>query len=467
VRTGRQKYEFVCEQRSGFPVSTAIGIFVLCAVGVSFLFLNFSANPAIGVQLSHNMPQRVPDFSEETTACEVPQAQPVSRPNDRPAPSPCSQEVADTSGPGDTLFSLLYANLLDETAARTVAVSLAQAMQPSAKKGFDAYAALAPGTRYSITLDQNGAFQKITLELDPAHIFVCETRGNTVFSWKEDVVVDFKVETLKLKVDGSLEKTVLNAGEGQTLASELRNIFQWDIDFQYDSLRGDECTVLFERRYFDDKPSGYGRILSAIYDGKKTGRRVGILFDGKYYSEDALQLEKDFLRTPLKVVRITSKFGMRFHPVMREWRQHQGVDYGAPTGTPVLAVSRGVVVFAGWQNGYGNYVCIKHDNGFESRYGHLSKIFVRKGLRVKQGQRIGLVGQTGVATGPHLDFQLLAKGKHINPLDTRKVKMAQSPVSVPGPLRNRFQNIAAEALSRLDGATSIQLSRRADAGRIR
>jgi murein DD-endopeptidase MepM/ murein hydrolase activator NlpD len=132
-----------------------------------------------------------------------------------------------------------------------------------------------------------------------------------------------------------------------------------------------------------------------------------------------------------------------------------------------LAVSRGVVVFSGWHNGYGNYVCVKHDSGFESRYGHLSKCFVRKGLRIKQGQRIGLVGQTGVATGPHLDFQLLVKGKHINPLDTRRVKMAQSPLGVPGPLKNRFRQIASEALSRLDETTSIHLSRSADAGHIR
>ena len=459
MRKGRYEYHLACEQRSGFPASTAIGIFVLCAVGVSFLFLNFTPDLARGVQLSHNPPP-VSKTPGPLPACEPAPLEPGTRSNEPIVP--CSQEIADITGPGETLFSLVYANLLDEHAARAVAVSLARTMRSAVKGQFDAYASLAQGTRYSITLDQTGAFQKIVLELDPARIFVCESQGDTIRSWKEDVVVDFKVETLKLKVEGSLERSVLKAGEGQTLASELRNVFQWDIDFQYDCMRGDTVTVLLERRFFDDRPSGYGRILSAVYDGKKTGRKTGILFDGKYYSEDGVQLEKDFLRSPLKVLRVTSKFGMRFHPILRQWRQHSGVDYGAPTGTPVLCVSRGVVVFAGWQNGYGKYVCIKHDNGFESRYGHLSKYFVKKGMRIKQGQRIGLVGQTGRATGPHLDFQLLIRGKHVNPLDTKKVRMARNPVTVPAPLKKRFRHVASDALSRLDSAATIQFSRRAE-----
>ena len=448
MRRERHHYKFACEKRSGLPVYTAISVFVLCAVGFSFLFFNFTPDLPNGVQLSHNVPS-VSDIADQEPVNEARQDEPTARDDEQPLGS--SQEISDITGPGDTIFSLMYANLLDESVARRVALDLAKAVRPTAKKGFDAYSALPLGTRYSITLDQNGAFQKVTLELDPSRIFHCEAQGNRTRSWKEDVVVDFKQESIRLQVCGTLMKTVLNAGESKELARELNNVFKWDIDFHADSLRGDVCTVLFERRYFDDRPSGYGRILSAVYQGKRTGRKTAILFNGQYYSEDGKELKKNFLRSPLTVVRVTSKFGPRFHPIERRWKPHDGVDYGAPTGTPVLAVAKGVVVFSGWNNGYGNYVCIKHDSGYESRYGHLSRAFMHKGERVKQGQRVGLVGQTGIATGPHLDFQLLVKGKHVNPLS---VKMVQNLRTVAVPLKTRFKQVVVQSFATLDRTMS-------------
>jgi murein DD-endopeptidase MepM/ murein hydrolase activator NlpD len=448
VRKERHNYEFACEKRSGFPVYTAISVFVLCAVGFSFLFLNFTPDLPNQVQLSHNVPP-VSDLADQEPANEATQGEPAWRDDDQTLGG--TQEIADITGPGETIFSLMYANMLDESVARRVALELARAVRPAAKKGFDAYSALPPGTRYSIALDQKGAFQKVTLELDPSRIFHCEAQGNGIRSWKEDVVVDFKTERLRLRVSGTLMKTVLDAGESKELARELHNVFKWDIDFQSDSMRGDVCTLLFERRYFDDRPSGYGRILSAMYEGKKTGRKTAVLFNGQYYSEDGKQLKKNFLRSPLTVVRVTSRYGMRFHPILRKWRQHCGVDYGAAAGTPVLAVATGVVVFSGWNNSYGNYVCIKHDSGYESRYGHLSRAFMHKGERVKQGQRVGLVGQTGIATGPHLDFQLLVRGKHVNPLS---VKMVQTVRSVPAPLKTRFKQVADQTFAALDRTLS-------------
>jgi hypothetical protein len=457
VRRERHNYEFACEKRSGFPFSAAIGVFVLCAVGFSFLFLTFTPDAPNHIQLSHNVPPVPEADADQEPVSEVNQETPAL-PEEETQPS-SSQEIADITGPGETIFSLMYANLLDETSARRVASALAEAMRPTAKKGFDAYSPLDSGTRYSITLDPKGAFQKVTFELDPSRIFHCETRGSALRSWKEDVVVDFKQEIVRLQINGTLMKTVQSAGEGKELARELNNVFKWDIDFQSDSLRGDMCTVLIERRYFDDRPSGYGRILYTVYEGKKTGRKTAILFNGQYYSEDGKELKKNFLRSPLTVVRVTSHFGRRFHPILREMREHLGVDYGAPAGTPVLAVAKGVVSFSGWNNGYGNYVCIKHDSGFESRYGHLSRSFVGKGARVKQGQRVGLVGQTGRATGPHLDFQLLVGNKHVNPLS---VKMVQNLRTVPGPLKTRFEKVAAQGLDACEGRIARQKTRNPD-----
>jgi len=163
-------------------------------------------------------------------------------------------------------------------------------------------------------------------------------------------------------------------------------------------------------------------------------------------------------------VRVTSKYGSRFHPVLRVWRKHSGVDYGAPQGTPVWAISNGVVTSAGWNNGYGNYVCVKHENGYESRYGHLQRFFVQKGQRIKQRQRIGVVGMTGIATGPHLDFQLLAGGKHVNPLGVRMVKDLRT---VPDPLKTRFTSVAEQGLFCLGGLVLSQRSDQTRQSRIR
>lgn len=264
-------------------------------------------------------------------------------------------------------------------------------------------------------------------------------------------MLDFKVESISFQVRGSLVNSLLSIGEGMELARELSKVFRWDIDFERESKRGDVCKVLFERRYADDRPSGYGRILYAVYEFKRTGEnKTAVLFKNEYhkdeyYNEKGEALRKDFLRSPLNgVLRVTSRFGRRLHPILGEYRHHKGVDYGAARGTPVQCVAGGTVTFAGWRGEYGNLVCVKHDNGCESRYGHLQRVNVHKGQRIKQTQRIGLVGMTGLATGPHLHFEWIMNGKHVNPQDRRKFKMIQSPRTVHAHLKNRFMSIAQE-----------------------
>ena len=284
---------------------------------------------------------------------------------------PCSQEMVDLTGEGDTLYSLLNANLLDEVASRKIAVSLAAEIQKNIDKPFDVNTPLEPGRSYGVTLDQNGDFLKATVELGPADVFHAAVEGSEIKCWKEDVVLDYKIETVSFRLDGTLEKSLMKIGQGADLARKLFEVFRWDIDFQAECVRGDTCKILFERRYADDRPSGYGRILAALYDGKKTGKKVAVLFNNQYYDSKATELKKNFLRSPLSgVIRITSRYGMRFHPIYRRWRHHDGTDYGAAKGTPAFSIAKGVVTFAGWQGNYGNLVCIKHDNGYESKYGH-------------------------------------------------------------------------------------------------
>lgn len=374
------------------------------------------------------------------------------------------QEIDEVTGYGETLLSLLNDNLADGSVAEEISSSLASVIQNSLNTPIDARSPLKPGKRYSITVDREGQFVKATLELEPAQVFHSSVQDGVIRSWREEVVLDFKTETVSFPLLGDVTESLLNAGEGIELALKLTTIFRWDIDFRSESMRGDICKILFERRYADDRPSGYGRILCAIYEGKKTGKKTAILFNNEYYDENGLELKKNFLRSPLSVVRVTSKYGSRFHPVLRVWRKHSGVDYGAPQGTPVWAISNGVVTSAGWNNGYGNYVCVKHENGYESRYGHLQRFFVQKGQRIKQRQRIGVVGMTGIATGPHLDFQLLTGGKHVNPLGVRMVKDLRT---VPDPLKTRFTSVAEQGLFCLGGLVLSQRSDQTRQSRIR
>ncbi len=438
-------------KRKGFRVpirALLVGIFITFSGSISYLYItagyqfpfscDLKSDPVVSVNQSSATCAVTPDSSSSTAVDNTLGG---------------SQEITDVTAPGDSLYSLLTDNLPDESAAVQLARMFAQTIEASLDQPFDYKAPMQVGKRYSISVDRDGRFLSAALELEPAHVFHAIQDENGLRCWKEEVVLDFKTETLSFEIDGTLTESVLNTGEGTELALKLSNLFRWDIDFHTETVRGDICRVLFERRYADDRPSGYGRILSAVYEGKKTGTKTAILFNDEYYDANGMELKKNFLRSPLSVIRVTSRFGKRFHPVLRVWRKHNGVDYAAAQGTPVWSVAGGVVTFSGWQNGYGNYVCIKHDNGYESRYGHLHRIFVAKGQRVKQRQRIGTVGMTGLATGSHLDFQLLVGNRHVNPLN---VKMAQSLRSVPAPLTDRFARLAQDRLLALKGLMVTQ-----------
>ncbi len=222
-------------------------------------------------------------------------------------------------------------------------------------------------------------------------------------------------------IDSSLFQGVMDAGERPELAVRLAEIFGWDLDFYTDPQPGDTFRLVMEKKeYTNGEPAQYGRILVAEY--RNAGRPYqAVLFhdaDGRpgYYSGDGKSLQKAFLRSPLKfAAHISSHFSRsRFHPILKIYRPHLGTDYAAPTGTPVQAIAAGRVVSTGWNGGGGNAVHLAHANGYESYYMHLSRILVHKGQHVEQGQRIGLVGMTGLATGPHLDFRLRLRGGFVN-----------------------------------------------------
>ncbi len=209
------------------------------------------------------------------------------------------------------------------------------------------------------------------------------------------------------------------------VAVQLAEIFSGDIDFHRSLRKGDRFHVVYEALEADGEPLRSGRVLSAEF--VNNGKAFGAIWfqepganKGAYYTAAGESLRKAYLASPLEFSRITSGFKMRFHPIAQKWRAHLGVDYAAPTGTPARTVGDGVVDFAGWQGGYGNVVIVKHRSGHTTLYAHLSRLSVRKGQAVSQGETVGLVGSTGWSTGPHLHFEFRVDGVHKDPLTLAK-----------------------------------------------
>jgi murein DD-endopeptidase MepM/ murein hydrolase activator NlpD len=225
-------------------------------------------------------------------------------------------------------------------------------------------------------------------------------------------------------VRSSLFAATDDAGIPDAVATQIAEIFGTDIDFRHDLRKGATFSIVYESLTADGEsitwgPSA-GRILAAQFVNKNQGYSAMWFKDadskGSYFGLDGQSKERSFLSSPLEFSRVTSGFAMRMHPILNTWKQHKGVDYGAPIGTPVRVVGDGIVEFAGWQNGYGNVIHVKHSNDVETVYAHLSRIDVTKGEKVDQGSTIGAVGMTGWATGPHLHFEFKLDGEQQDPL---------------------------------------------------
>jgi murein DD-endopeptidase MepM/ murein hydrolase activator NlpD len=251
-------------------------------------------------------------------------------------------------------------------------------------------------------------------------------------------------------ITSSLFGAVEETGEEAQLAIELAQIFEWDVDFNTELQRGDSFRVVVEKMYLDDAFARYGSILSAeLVRGSRVIRAVR--FDGsgraEYYTPEGVPLRKTFLRSPLKFSRISSRFSRaRFHPILKVFRPHLGVDYAAPAGTPVRAAADGVVSQTGWSGGYGKVVRLRHARGLQTLYGHLSRITVKPGQRVSQGDLIGNVGTTGLSTAPHLDYRTLRDGVFVNPLTIQP----PPPAPLSAALRPAFEEVQMRSIALLE-----------------
>ena len=223
------------------------------------------------------------------------------------------------------------------------------------------------------------------------------------------------------RIDSSLWATVTGMGLNWETAAALGGIFEWEIDFNSQVREGDAFRMIVEE--VRDKATGellrHDRVLAAEFLTAAGASFVGFRYedsDGRvgYFNAEGLSSKKMFLKSPLKFSRVSSGFGRRFHPVLKKWRAHNGVDYAAPSGTPIRAIGRGTVSYSGTKGGYGKHVRLKHNGKYSSSYSHLSRIAVSRGSVVEQGQVVGYVGSTGLATGPHLHFEFYVNGSYTN-----------------------------------------------------
>jgi murein DD-endopeptidase MepM/ murein hydrolase activator NlpD len=277
------------------------------------------------------------------------------------------------------------------------------------------------GNTITVGRSVEGTLREIDYKIDPDHMLKIVPQENGFSAQVREIPSKTEIAAVTGQVNDSLFNGVEEAGESAELAMRLAQIFGYDLDFYTDPRKGDTFRIIIEKRkYVNGQAAGYGKIFAAEYNngGKKY---QALLFHDPagqpgYYTADGKSLQKAFLRSPLKFgAVVTSHFNRaRFHPILKTYQPHMGTDYGAPVGTPVQSIGSGRVVFAGRKGGEGNMVHIAHSNGYETMYLHLSRMFVRAGEHVAIGKTIGLVGSTGLSTGPHLDFRILQRGQYKN-----------------------------------------------------
>ncbi|MES2411527.1 MAG: peptidoglycan DD-metalloendopeptidase family protein [Bacteroidota bacterium] len=338
--------------------------------------------------------------------------------------------VNDTIKSGDTFGSLLEKQNLNGKEVYDIVAKV--------KDTFDVRS-IRKGKPYTIlrSKDKTNKIQVFIYQPDKLNFYVIDFRDSIVVR-KKARPLTFKTRTIAGALDGSLSEALGNLKVDPALAPRIAKIYAWSIDF-FKLKKGDKFALKFTERYIND----------TIYDGVDSLKAAFFEYKGKkvyafpfapdantkkqqYFDEEGKTLKNFFLKAPLKFVNITSRYTKnRFHPVQKIWKAHNGTDYAAPTGTPIMTTAAGVVEQAGYTTGNGNFVKVKHDRTFSTQYLHMSRILVRRGQRVTQGQVIGKVGSTGLATGPHVCYRFWRNGVQV---DALRLKL---PTSTPMDSRYR------------------------------
>lgn len=324
---------------------------------------------------------------------------------------------------GDNFISLLGKSGVGAKEAHNVLDAMRPKYNPRAMRA---------GDSMTVTLDRDEETQDIVVTelstaISPLSTLVITRGDNGALKLAQiDKAVTTHLARAGGRISSSLYETIVGGGMPVALVAEIIKAYSYDVDFQRDIRAGDEIDVVFERKQTDDGDvAGYGRVLYASLSTGNKDLRIYRYTDSQgfsdYYNAKGESVRKGLLRTPINGARISSGFGNRRHPILGYNKMHKGVDFAAPTGTPVYAAGDGVVNFVGRKGGYGNYVQIKHNNQYASAYAHLSRFAsgIKNGQRVKQGQIIAYVGSTGASTGPHLHYEIHANGRQVNPANVK------------------------------------------------
>ena len=276
------------------------------------------------------------------------------------------------------------------------------------------------GKNMTLTMTPELEFASLEYAIDPLQTLIVKKAEDEISAEMRTYTTQTNVHELGGTINGSLYNSIDKLGEEDELVIRFADIFEWDVDFFKDLQAGDTFRIVYEKQTVNGESYGYGKVLGAELVNKghaytAIGYQRGANWE--FFSPDGKAMKKAFLAAPLKFTRISSGFtSARYHPVLKRFRAHYGIDYAAPTGTPVRAIGKGRVVSAGWAGGAGKMIKLQHDKEITTAYCHLSRFAsgIRAGASVSQGQVIGYVGITGLATGPHLDFRFMKNGKYVN-----------------------------------------------------
>lgn len=310
---------------------------------------------------------------------------------------------------------------------------------------------LKPGQTFRIQADEDDSLVNLVYNINPLESLEIHRDGGEYVSHYHHKNVEKRFNHASAIIQSSLFEAGRDAGLSSQMVMELAHVFGWDIDFALDIRKGDSFSVIYEEDYLNGNKLNDGPILAAEFTNRghtyKAVRYTDASGRSDYYDPQGRSMRKAFLRTPVDFRRISSRFGMRYHPILHRKRMHTGVDYAAPRGTPIKSTGDGKIIFIGRKGGYGNAIIIKHGGVYSTLYGHMSHF--RRGMHygkhVKQGQIIGYVGSTGRATGPHLHYEFRINGRFRNPL-TVKLPDAKP---INSAYKQDFENHAQTLLSQL------------------
>lgn len=357
-----------------------------------------------------------------------------------------------TVASGDTL-SILFQNV--GLSANTLHAVL------DSSKDAKAFSRLRAGQQVEFKLDDSGQLLGMRSQLNKLETIQIDRDGDSYAFSKDVLEPEISTRFANGSIDSSLFVAAQNAGLSHNLTMQMANIFGYDVDFAREIRQGDNFEVLFEEKHVDDQRVGTGNILAARFTNRgrtfTAVRYTDSNGNSSYYRADGTSMRKAFIRTPVEFARISSRFNPgRRHPVLNKIRAHKGVDYAAATGTPIKATGDGRVVHVGRKGGYGNTVIIKHGQTYQTLYAHMSRYAngIRTGSNVNQGQVIGYVGATGLATGPHLHYEFQVSGRHVDPLSVKLP--ASDPIAQSE--RTKFMALSEQMMASLDQQGATQLA---------